>query len=68
MIYVCIDEQLKTRNKSKYWLIKSLGASYQSMSKLMNNETISIHFETLDKICDVLDCGPEDIIKRKKGD
>lgn len=66
MIYVCIDEQLKEQNKSKYWLIKTLGASYQSMSRLINNETISIHFETLDKICDLLSCGPEDIIKRKK--
>lgn len=32
----------------------------------MNNETTSIHFDTLNKLCDVLDCEPGDIIVRKK--
>ena len=36
------------------------------MSHLMNNETISIRFETLEKMCDILECEPGDIIIRKK--
>lgn len=32
----------------------------------MNNETTSIHFDTLNKLCDVLECEPGDIIVRKK--
>lgn len=32
----------------------------------MNNETSGIHFDTLEKMCEILDCEPGDIIVRKK--
>lgn len=32
----------------------------------MNNETNGIHFDTLEKMCEILDCEPGDIIVRKK--
>ena len=38
---------------------------YQALSHLINNQTISIHFDTLDKICNVLECQPGDIIAKK---
>ncbi len=63
MIYIRINEILKEKNKSKYWFVKNMEGSYQSLSKLMNNETNSIYFETLEKACDVLKCKPGDIIK-----
>ena len=66
MIYVRVNEILKEKKKSKYWFIKNMEGGYQSLSHLMNNETISIHFETLEKMCDILDCEPGDIIIRKK--
>ena len=37
--------------------------SYQSLSHLMDNKTIAIHFETLEKICDVLQCDIGDVVK-----
>ena len=39
---------------------------YQSLSHLMNNETKAIHFETLEKMCDVLDCEIGELIEIKK--
>ena len=67
MIYVRINEILKEKKKkSKYWFIKNMEGGYQSLSHLMNNETISIRFETLEKMCDILECEPGDIIVRKK--
>lgn len=33
---------------------------------MINNETISIHFATLDKLCELFDCEPGDIIVREK--
>lgn len=66
MIYVRVNEILKEKNKSKYWFIKHMEGGYQSLSHLMNNETISIRFETLEKMCDILQCEPGDIIIRKK--
>ena len=56
MIYVRVNEILKEKNKSKYWFIKHMEGGYQSLSHLMNNETISIRFETLEKMCDILEC------------
>lgn len=66
MIYVRVKEILKERNKTKYWLVKNMDGGYQSLSHLMNNETISIHFNTLDRLCELLDCEPGDIIVREK--
>ena len=63
MIYIRINEILKEKKKSKYWFIKNMEGGYQSISNLMNNETTSIHFETLEKACQILECEPGDIIK-----
>lgn len=40
---------------------------YQSLTRLMNNETSSIKFETLEKMCDIFNCEISDIVVRKKG-
>ncbi len=66
MIYIAIKDILKKQNKTKYWFIKNMEADYQSMSNLLDNKTTSIHFETLEKICKLLDCEPNDIIKIKR--
>ena len=64
MVYLRVNELLKEKNKSKYWLIKHMEGSYQAISRLINNETIAIHFDTIDKLCDLLDCNPGDLFKK----
>lgn len=59
-----IDDKLKSKKKTRYWLSKEIGYTYKTIKKLCDNETTSIKFDLLDKICDVLDCEPGDIIKR----
>ena len=66
MIYVRVNEILKEKKKTKYWFIKNMEGGYQSLSHLMDNITTGIKFETLEKMCDILDCEPGDIIIRKK--
>ena len=68
LIYVRIKEILKEEKKSKYWFVKQMEGGYQALSHLMDNETSSIHFETLEKVCNVLNCEPGEILvyKRKK--
>ena len=68
MVYVRVNEILKQKKKSKYWFIKNMSSSYQSLSRFMNNETTSIHFDTLEKICKLLDCQPGDVIIITKED
>jgi len=65
MIDIKIKSILKTKNKSKYWLVKNMGGGYQAISRLMNNETTGIYFDTLDKLCEILECTPGDIIKKE---
>ena len=67
MIQLKIKEILKKQKKTKYWLIKNMQSGYQYMNRMINNETKSIKFDTLDKMCDLLDCDVSDLIVRKKG-
>ena len=66
MICVNVEQILKKQKKSKYWFVKNMGSSYQSLSNMMNNQTSGIYFETLDKICEILDCEPGDVLVRKR--
>lgn len=60
---IVIDEILEKQNKSRYWLSKEIGYTYPSLMKLCNNETDSIKFDVLEKICIALGCTPNDILK-----
>lgn len=67
MIQLQIKELLKKQKKTKYWFVKNMEGGYQALTRLMNNETASIKFETLEKMCDIFDCEISDIVVRKKG-
>jgi putative transcriptional regulator len=54
---------LNENGKTKYWLYKRLGMSYQNFKKMFNNETASIKYDVLEKICDLLNCKPNDLFK-----
>ena len=54
-------EILKEKGKTKYWLYIRLGLSYQNFNKIMNNETSGIKFKTLDSLCEILECTPNDL-------
>ena len=58
-----VEEILKEKGKSKYWLYIRLGLSYQNFNKIVNNETAGIKFKTLESLCDILECTPNDIFK-----
>lgn len=56
MIEILLEKKLNEVNKTMYWLSKQTGISANAISKLVNNETKSINFETLYKIYSALDC------------
>lgn len=64
MIKVRIAEILKEIGKSKYWFMEQMQCNYQSMNRLINNETNNIYFDNLDKICKVLNKPVGEIIVR----
>lgn len=56
-----IDEILKEKGKTRYWLYIQLGLSYQNFKKIVENETSAIKFDNLKAICDILECTPNDL-------
>lgn len=64
MVYLKIDELLKEKQKTKYWLVKNIEGNYRVVSKMIEKETISIRFDTIDKLCKILDCTPGDLFER----
>lgn len=68
MVYIGIIDILKYLKKSKYWFVKEMQCNYQSISKLMNNEATGIKFETIEKICGILNCVPSDFIRLEQED
>ena len=55
-------ELLNKRGKTKYWLYKQMGMSYQNFTKMINNETKSIKYDNLEAMCYILDCKIEDLL------
>lgn len=47
---------------SKYWLAKELNMHYVSFKKMINNETISIKFDTLDRLATILEVPVGDLL------
>ncbi len=66
MLYFKINELLKKNKKSKYWFIKNMEGGYQSLSRLMDNKTKAIRFDTVEKMCNLFDCEIGELIEIKK--
>ena len=58
-----IQALLNQRNKTKYWLVKKLETDYRYVNKLLANETVSISFNMIGKLCEIFDCEPNDLFK-----
>lgn len=61
MIKLDVLNLLKKNGKTKYWLYKQLGMSYQNFNKMVNNETKSIRYENIETLCLLLECTPNDL-------
>lgn len=63
MIRLRILDILKEQNHSKYWLFKQMDLSYQNFNRMVQNETTSIKFENIEKLCKILDCPVGDLFE-----
>ena len=62
-VHFRIDEILKEKGKTRYWLYIQLGLSYQNFKRIVENQTGAIKFENLKAICDILECTPNDLFE-----
>lgn len=65
MIQLRVLEILKEQNHSKYWLYKQMELSYQNFNRMVQNETTSIKFENIEKLCTILNCSISDLFEIK---
>lgn len=63
MIKLDVLNLLEKNGKTKYWLYKQLGMSYQNFSRMINNETKSIQYENIDALCQIFNCTPNELFK-----
>ena len=61
MITLNVLKLLEKHGKTKYWLYKQLGMSYQNFNRMVNNETKSIRYENIETLCQLFDCTPNDL-------
>ena len=61
MVKLNVLELLKKQGRSKYWLYKQLGMSYQNFNKMVCKETQSIKLERIETLCMLLNCTPNDL-------
>ena len=62
MIKLNALELLEKQGKTKYWLYKQLGMSYQNFNKMIHNETKSIRYENIETMCLLLNCTPNELL------
>lgn len=61
MIKLNVLELLEKNGRTKYWLYKQMGMSYQNFTKMIRNETKSIRFENIETLCLLLECTPNEL-------
>ena len=61
MIRFNIEDLLAEKGKTRYWLTKQIGMSHQNVTKMVRNQAKGIRLETLEALCQVLDCTPNDL-------
>lgn len=63
MLRLRVNEILKQQHKSRYWLNNQMGMTYTNLRRIIDNETTSIRYDTLEKLCRVLNCSPSELMK-----
>jgi putative transcriptional regulator len=67
MIDTRVNELLEARGRSFYWLAKQTGISHTTLWRLKKAKALGINFDTLDKLCLVLECQPGDVLSHTNG-
>lgn len=62
-IKICLKDIMISKNITRYNLAKASHTRFEVINKWYNNEVEKMDLDILARICYVLDCSPEDIIK-----
>lgn len=62
-IVLYLDRLMVEKKISLNALAEKVGITNVNLSKIKNNKVNAIRFSTLEKICEILECTPGDILK-----
>lgn len=61
MIKMNVQNLLNKKGKTRYWLVKEMQTTYKTVNKLCDNTSTGLQLETIEKLCEILDCTPNDL-------
>lgn len=61
MIKTNIQAILDKKGKTRYWLVKEMQTTYKTVNKLCDNTLAGIQLDTIEKLCNILECSPGDL-------
>ncbi len=61
MVKINIEDLLKKKGKSKYWLASKMGVRSEKLNNIIFGETKSISFKYIEDLCKYLECTPSDL-------
>jgi len=67
VIKLKLNEVLEERGKTLYWLWKLTGIRYATIWQMGKGEVARLNLDVLDRICEVLECQPGDLLVRVEG-
>lgn len=65
-IDICLKELMLARNITRNYLAKAANTRFEVINKWYNNDVEKLDLDVLARICYVLDCSPDEIIKYNK--
>ncbi|MBQ8766323.1 MAG: helix-turn-helix transcriptional regulator [Clostridia bacterium] len=61
MIKMNVQKLLESKGKTRYWLVKEMQTTYKTVNKICDNTLTGLQLETIEKLCDILECTPDDL-------
>ncbi len=62
MMEIRVDKLLEQHGRTFYWLAKKTGISHTTLWRLKKGKALGINFDTLEKLCQALECQPGDVL------
>jgi putative transcriptional regulator len=66
-VILTIDEVLKKRGRSAYWLANELGMGHGNLYKYRRGKVQAVNLELLARMCELLECRPGDLLTLSEG-
>lgn len=67
-IRITLDKVLADRGMTARELVQAVGITEANMSLLRTGKVKGVRFQTLEKICEVLECQPADLLTYDSGE